>query len=247
MLVAAFPSAGTGTVSITKNGSWESLLDSTPMTTAMLAEDFELHTTFMVPNNTWSYLFDLYSMRVLWWNAAVTYYDASGAKIAVPGLTVVPMTDYLLSVKRVKVDPANTNFEWRLENLATNAVQTATTGSGLPIPTGNPGTFRMGHASTHFNHYQGPFFICNSDAADTNRSENMQQWLRNAYNGGESSQATTTESTNTWYQLYDSKRTTYTMEPSGFGDVVNSIELEFENHLGTRFDPKDCVIELHAK
>jgi hypothetical protein len=75
----------------------------------------------------------------------------------------------------------------------------------------------------------------------------MQQWLKNAYNGGTSSESTTTESTNTWYQLYDSKQTTYTMEPSGFGDVVNSVELEFENHLGARFDPKDCVIELHAK
>jgi hypothetical protein len=247
MTIANFPAAGTGTVGMTRTGSWESVLDSTPIAADKVVENFEYHALFMVPNNTWSYIIDLYSMRILWWDQALTYYDANGTKIAVPGITIVPMQDYLLSVKRIKVDQANTNFEWRVENLTQDTVQTATTGSGLPL-SANPPIWRMGHASGNFNHVSSAFFVCNSDPQDTDRSEQLQSWLRNAYNGGSSTAvAGSSTANNQWYQLYDSKRTTYHIQPTDFGDMVETIELEFEDHKGNRFDPKDCVIEMHAK
>jgi hypothetical protein len=135
MTLANFPAAGTGTVGLTRTGSWESVLDSTPISTAQLQENFEFHSLFSVLGNSWSYLFDFHTMQILWWGQTLTYYDASGVKQSVPGLTVIPLQDYLLSVRREKLDAANTNFYWRLENLtAGGTVQTATTGSGLAVP-----------------------------------------------------------------------------------------------------------------
>ena len=249
MTLANFPAAGTGTVGLTRTGSWESVLDSTPISTAQLQENFEFHSLFSVLGNSWSYLFDFHTMQILWWGQTLTYYDASGVKQSVPGLTVIPLQDYLLSVRREKLDAANTNFYWRLENLtAGGTVQTATTGSGLAVPPQAP-LWRMGHASTHFNHIQSCFFVCNSDPLDTDRSDQLRQWLRNAYNGGTSSSSGQGQSSSTsqWYQLFDSRKTTYSIQPSDFGDVVRSVEIEFENHLGQRFDPKDAVLTIEAK
>ena len=77
-------------------------------------------------------------------------------------------------------------------------------------------------------------------------AENCRAWIRNHYNGGttEAPGGGGSTTVSQWYQLYDTRKTTFKMQPQGFSDVVSTIELEFENHLGERFDPKDFVIHI---
>ena len=128
-------------------------------------------------------------MKVLIWNQQLSYIDSGGNKIA--ALSVVPHIDYLLTIHRNTADANNITFEWRLENLGDNTVQTHSSGSGLSAPPNANGfTWRLGNASTQFYHLQSSLIIHNGSNAQ--HQSTCQTWLKNAHAG-----TTTTENNET--------------------------------------------------
>ena len=125
------------------------------------------------------------------YSGSLQYYDAAGARQVVPGITIIPLQNYLITVQRQDDGNSGFEFEWRIERLSDNTVQTATTGSGLTFPTQIARTWSMGHASTSFTQYQGPFIVHNG--VDTTHISTSQAWLRNKFDG--TSTTTTTSET----------------------------------------------------
>ena len=155
---------------------------------------------------------------------------------------MIPMKNYLLSVSRVSDGEGGYQFVYRVEDLddSTAAIQTATTTGAGGSMTANPGTWRFGHASTHFKHYMGPFFYVNGTVASD--QENCRAWLRAKF--GSSATETTSESTNAnqWYQLYDTRDTVIEMEQPS--KVLRSVTGRFEDHNGAQITPKDAILHM---
>ena len=237
---------GTSGKAITRTGSWESSADSTPIHYTDLTEEFSAHSIIRLTDTSWTYIWDLYLNKTLMWGnpATLSYINASDQKVAVPGIVMIPNTNYLLSVARVANSGAY-DFQYRVENLddSSAAVQTATVaGAGLPMQA-NPQTWRFGHSSTHFKHYMGPFcFLKNNVQSE---QENVRSWLRN-HMGSTNTETSESESTatNQWYQLYDTRITTINMEPSRASKVQKSLQISFEDHHGNLFDPRDVILHM---
>ena len=73
-----------------------------------------------------------------------------------------------------------------MEDLVTDVVVNDTVQQGNNHP-GTEQVWRLGHASTHFTHVQGPFLIHNGNNADD--MANCQAWLRNKFTGAASEDA----------------------------------------------------------
>ena len=236
------------TVGVTRTGNWESFLDSMPFPYTMLSELYHYHTVLKLTDTTWTYLFDLDTNQTLMWGnpAVLSYLDASGAKIPVTPITMLPNRTYLLSVSRISDEAGGYVFTYRVENLddSAEAVQEVTTSTGGKAMTANPGAWRFGHASTHFKHIQGSFIYINGN--DSTQAENARAWLRTQY-GSEATETTNTEQTNAnqWYQLYDTRITEIDMnQPS---KVQRGVSVRFEDHNGALLDPKDAVIHMQME
>ena len=232
------------TVAVTRTGSWESFMDSMPFPYSFLSETYHLHTVIKLTDTGWTYLFDLDTNKTLMWGnpAVLSYMDASDNKVSV-GVQMLPNRAYLLSVARVSDGAGGYVFEYRVENLddSAEAVQNVTTQTAGKDLTANPGAWRFGHASTHFDHIQGSFLYING--TDSTQAENARAWLRNQY-GSTATETTNTEQTNTnqWYQLYDQRITKIDMnQPS---KVQRSLTVRFEDHNGALLGPKDAVLHM---
>ena len=174
---------------ITRDGSWQSFADtSTP--TGDLEETFCIHSLWVTPSTSGahSYLFDVMMLKIFTWDGNTIGYKDDGGSNAVLDFSLVPGRAYILTCERRDATQdynGNGNiegyeFHFRLEDLVTDVVTTDTVVQGNDHP-GSEQVWRLGKASTHFFHVQGPFIIHNG-----NDAENMatcQSWLRNKFNG----------------------------------------------------------------
>jgi hypothetical protein len=234
-------------LALTRTGNWESSADSQPMAVSDLSEQFSVHSIIRLANTSWTYFWDLYLNKTLMWGnpAVLSYYDASDARQSVSGINMIPNRNYLLSVTRVSDGAGAYNFEYRVEDLddSTATPQTSTVvGAGLPMQA-NPQNWRFGHASTHFQHYMGPFFYLKG--AVLAEQEDCRAWLRN-HIGSSNTESTTSETTvsNSWYQLYDKRMTQIDIEQSSSSKVQKSLTVSFEDHNGNLFTPKDAILHM---
>ncbi len=177
------------TKGVTRNGSWQSFADlSTP--TGDLDEVFCVHSLFITPpvQGTFSYLFDIFLLKIFTWDAgSMAYKDLGGSNSTIP-VSTIPGRAYILTAERrpATVDYNGNGiiegheFVFRLEDLVTDVVVSHTLQQGNNHP-GSEQVWRLGHASTHFTHTQGPFVVHNgNDATDM---ATCQSWLRNKYDG----------------------------------------------------------------
>ena len=184
---------------VTRDGSWQSTADtSTP--TGDLEETFCIHSLWITPSTSGahSYLFDVHMLKVFTWTGDTIAYKDDGGSNAVLNFSTVPGRAYILTCERRDATQdynGNGNiegyeFHFRLEDLVTDVVTTDTVVQGNDHP-GSEQVWRLGKASTHFFHVQGPFLIHNGNNADD--MANCQAWLRNKYTGetGTSEEAAT--------------------------------------------------------
>ena len=177
---------------ITRQGSWESVMDSWPVDLNDVNSEFTLHSLFKLSTLGWTLLFDVGYMKVYIWGQQLAYEDANGAKIGV--LSIMPHVDYLLTVQRIEVDQANTNFDWRLEGLDDNTVQTALSGSGLSAPPNANGfPWKWGTAATHFQQVQSCWVLHNG--LDAGHQATCQQWIKNTHAGTTTASSSGSETT----------------------------------------------------
>ena len=184
---------------ITRDGSWQSFADtSTP--TGDLENVFCVHSLFITPSTSGahSYLFDIMMLKIFTWTSnSIGYKDDAGSN-AVLNFSTIPGRAYILTCERRDATQdydgdgvvEGYEFHFRLEDLVTDVVTTDTVVQGNDHP-GSEQVWRLGKASTHFFHVQGPFLIHNGNNADD--MANCQAWLRNKYTGetGTSEEAAT--------------------------------------------------------
>jgi hypothetical protein len=235
------------TVAVTRTASWESFLDTMPFPYTLLSETYHVHSLIRLTDQGWTYIWDLDTNKTLMWGnpATLSYYDASDQQVSV-GVTMLPLRTYLLSVARVSDGAGGYVFDYRVEDLDNESepVQSVTTATGGKDLTANPGAWRFGHASTHFDHLQGSFIFITG--TDTTQAENARAWLRNQY-GSTATEGTNTEQTNAnqWYQLYDTRTTQIEMNQPA--EVQRQITVRFEDHNGTLLVPKDAVLHVEIE
>ena len=178
---------------ITRQGNWESVVDSTPVDLNDVDDEFMVHSLFKLTSLDWTLLFDVGYMKIYIWGQQLAYEDAAGQRHGV--LNVIPHVDYLLTVRRRDLnDGANINFEYRLERLDDNTVQTAQSGSGLTAPPNANGfAWRWGISSTHFRQVQSCWILHNG--LDATHETTCQNWIRNTYNGTTTASSSGAEST----------------------------------------------------
>ena len=180
---------------ITRDGSWQSFADtSTP--TGDLEETFCIHSLWVTPSTSGahSYLFDVMMLKIFTWDGNTIGYKDDGGSNAVLDFSLVPGRAYILTCERRDATQdynGNGNiegyeFHFRLEDLVTDVVTTDTVVQGNDHP-GSEQVWRLGKASTHFFHVQGPFLIHNGNNADD--MANCQAWLRNKFTGAASEEA----------------------------------------------------------
>ena len=127
-------------------------------------------------------------LKLFTWDGNTLGYKDDGGSNAVLDFSTIPGRAYILTAeRRAATQDYNGNgniegyeFHFRLEDLVTDVVTTDTVVQGNDHP-GTQQVWRLGKASTHFFHVQGPFIIHNG-----NDAENMatcQSWLRNKFNG----------------------------------------------------------------
>ena len=174
---------------VTRNGSWQSMADtSTP--TGDLEQEFTVHSLMIAPPaiGDFSYLFDLHMLKCFTWDAgAIAFKNLSGSNTTV-NVSLIPSRAYIISVqRRVGTDDHDGDgsfdpyeFVWRIEDLVTEVVVTDITQSGNVHP-GVEKIWRIGSASTHFSHVQGPFIVHNG--VDADHQATCQTWLRNKFAG----------------------------------------------------------------
>ena len=166
---------------ITRQGNWESVVDSTPVDLNDVNDEFMVHSLFKLTSLDWTLLFDVGYMKIYIWGQQLAYEDAAGQRHGV--LNVIPHVDYLLTVRRRDLnDGANINFEYRLERLDDNTVQTAQSGSGLTAPPNANGfAWKWGISSTHFRQVQSCWILHNG--LDAAHEATCQTWIKNTYAG----------------------------------------------------------------
>ncbi len=174
---------------ITRDGSWQSFADtSTP--TGDLEETFCIHSLWVTPSTSGahSYLFDVMMLKIFTWDGNTIGYKDDGGSNAVLDFSLVPGRAYILTCERRDATQdynGNGNiegyeFHFRLEDLVTDVVTTDTVVQGNDHP-GSEQVWRLGKASTHFFHVQGPFIIHNGNDAETMAT--CQSWLKNKFDG----------------------------------------------------------------
>ena len=234
------------TVGVTRNGSWQSLADSSTPTGA-LTEEFSVHSLVVMPPvmGTYSYLFDLYLLKCFTWDGgSIAFKAASGANTVVP-VALIPLRAYIFTIQRRGIDTTGDGliddyeFNWVIEDLVTETSVTHTTISGKTHP-GSEQVWRLGHAATHFSHVQSCFIIHNG--LDATHVSNSQKWLRNQYGAGGSGSSGETTTATIDYQLYDTRITKIPF--SRPAEVIKTIRLKFEDHDGAPIDPTDAVVHL---
>ena len=189
-------------VGITRNGSWQSLADSSTPTGA-LDEIFTVHSLFVTPPvlGTFSYLFDIFMLKLFTWTGGALGYKDNSGNNATINVSLIPGRAYLLTVeRRAATQDYNGNgliegyeFYFTVEDLVTDVVVNDTVVQGNNHP-GTEQVWRLGSASTHFTHVQGPFIIHNGNNAT--HIANSQEWLRKKFTGestSESSETTVSE------------------------------------------------------
>jgi hypothetical protein len=149
-----------------------------------------VHSLFITPpiQGTFSYLFDVFMLKIFCWDAGtLAYKDLGGSNATIP-VTTIPGRAYILTCeRRPATQDYNGNgvisgheFVFRLEDLVTDVVVSHTLEQGNNHP-GVEKVWRLGHSSTNFSHVQGPFVIHNgNDATDM---ATCQEWLRKKYLG----------------------------------------------------------------
>ena len=177
---------------ITRQGNWESVVDSWPVNLADVNSEFTVHSLFKLTTLDWTLLFDVGYIKCYIWGQQLAFENASGTRVGV--LSVVPHVDYMLTVHRIEVDAANTNLEWRLERLDDNTVQTATSGSGLTAPPNANGfPWKWGHSGTNFRQVQSCWILHNG--FDAGHQATCQQWIKNTHAGTTSASSSGSETT----------------------------------------------------
>jgi hypothetical protein len=177
---------------ITRQGSWESVIDTWPVDLNDVNSQFCVHSLFKLSTLDWTVLFDTGYMKIYIWGQQLAYENAAGTKIGV--LSVIPHVDYLLTIQRIEVDQANTNFDWRLERLDDNTVQTALSGSGLTAPPNANGfPWKWGASNTHFQQVQSCWILHNG--LDAGHQATCQQWIKNTHAGTTTASSSGSEST----------------------------------------------------
>ena len=177
---------------ITRQGSWESVMDSWPVDLNDVNSQFVVHSLFKLTTLDWTLLFDVGYMKIYIWGQQLAYEDANGVKTGV--LTVIPHVDYMLSIQRVEVDANNNIFDWRLERLDDNTVQTAQSGSGFTAPPNANGfPWKWGTSATHFRQVQSCWLLHNG--LDAAHQTTCQQWIRNTYAGTTTASSSSSETT----------------------------------------------------
>ena len=176
-------------VGITRNGSWQSLADSSTPTGA-LDEIFTVHSLFVTPPvlGTFSYLFDIFMLKLFTWSGGALGYKDNSGNNATINVSLIPGRAYLLTVeRRAATQDYNGNgliegyeFYFTVEDLVTSVIANDTVVQGNNHP-GTEQVWRLGTASTHFTHVQGPFIIHNGN--DSDEIATCQTWLRKKYTG----------------------------------------------------------------
>jgi len=181
-----------------RDGSWQSFQD-TSVPAGTMADEFQLHFLFQLNSiNDYVMLFYFDAIRVLMYQGALSFQTVQGSvTTAVPGITIIPLQGYLVSVTRVVVSQVS-EFHWRVEKLSDNSVQTSTTATTGPVPTVNT-TWRIGVPNTHFNQYQGPIIIANT--TNSVHAASAQAWLRNSYDGTSTTETGTVATENASFFL----------------------------------------------
>ena len=128
-------------------------------------------------------------LKAFFWDGGTVAFKsgATGSNVTVP-VALIPLRAYLISVQRraATVDHdgdgvvSGYEFVWRFEDLVTSSVATHVTEPGNDHP-GEDKIWRIGTASTHFSHVQGPFIVHNGDA--TADIDTCRAWLRSQYTG----------------------------------------------------------------
>ena len=141
---------------ITRNGSWQSLADSSTPTGA-LTEQFTVHSLVVMPPvmGTFSYLFDLGPLlkTFTWTGGAIGYKNAAGNNATVP-VALIPLRAYIISIEREGIDTSGDGniddyqFNWTIEDLVAESTVSHTTPRGNTHP-GSEQVWRLGHASTN--------------------------------------------------------------------------------------------------
>mgnify|MGYP000014637585 FL=1 len=192
------------TKGITRNGSWQSMADSsTP--TGDLEELFTVHCLTISPPSigTFSYLFDLGPLlkTFFWTGGAIGFKNKAGNNATEP-VSLIPGRAYLISIQRRQetidhdgdgILGTDYEFYWTIEDMVAETTVNHITEPGNDHP-GSEQVWRLGHASTHFSHVLGPWIVHNGNDAD--HITTCQTWLRNKYTGDadpEETVSTTTE------------------------------------------------------
>mgnify|MGYP006103106781 CR=1 FL=1 len=176
---------------ITRQGSWESVIDSWPVDLNDVNSQFTVHSLFKLSTLAWTLLFDTGYMKIYIWGQQLAYEDANGNKTGV--LSVIPHVDYMLSIQRIEAG-ANASFDWRLERLDDNTIQTAQSDSGLAAPPNANGfPWKWGTAATHFQQVQSCWILHNG--LDAGHQATCQQWIKNTHAGTTTASSSGAEST----------------------------------------------------
>lgn len=236
---------------VTRSGSWESIIDST-QPNPNLEQEHAVHMLITMPSSlsAYSYLLNFPGMKFYTQaSGTINFRDSTDSNVNVP-LSWIPLRSYVLSVQRRMgtgdrngdgaVDPYE--LVWRLEDLAAGGVQTQITTSSWNVAENVATHWSMGKANTNFEHVQSCMVAYNG-TSQTNW-DNSIAWLKLQYSGSASSSEETPSSTQTIYQLYDSrveKIALYKPHRS-----IREIDIDFRDHTNTLFDPEHCAINIEV-
>ena len=127
-------------------------------------------------------------MKLCMYQGALTFVKDGNQYIAVQGISIIPVTPYMVSLHR-RVTNGDATFYYRVEKLSDGTVQEATSDASQEVIQANP-VFRLGVPSTHFNHYQGALIIHNGE--DATHVNNARNWLRAKHGGTVQEESTDT-------------------------------------------------------
>ena len=121
----------------------------------------------------------LHDMRVAMYQGALTIVRNGNIYEAVQGITIIPLTPYLISCHR-RVTNGDATFYFRVEKLSDGSFQEGTSDASQETIQANP-TWRLGVPNTHFHHYMGALIIHNGE--ESTHVNNSRNWLRSKHGG----------------------------------------------------------------
>lgn len=178
--------------SITRDGSWQSMADSSPYqygSSFMIEDTISVVSCFRFDSTDYSELFDIGPIRCFYMSSSLQFKNNQGQNTTI-SLNIIPTKSYMITCKRYP-DPNNQGsflLDWELENLADNSIQNANSTGGNPTPT-NLVTFRLGRSNTNFSHHQGPLIIFQGN--EQTEIDLAQDFCREFYDGPSSTEETT--------------------------------------------------------